>query len=244
MKIKKFARIFLAACALALGAGQANATLMLTLSDGTNTVSIADGSPWDIAPGADAIGWSGSVGAWFFNLTGGLFSSGVGGNLASLDLVSLNASSSAGGILTVILSQTGLTSPSGPSLTATTEVGGVTSGQVAFTSAFNGAPIGSFGFSGGAFSGSTASSVDTTGGFSLTQTAVITHAGAGGTSFNLITTVPEPASLRLCAARMSQSTGVPNALAWAIRSMKSLSRSATYTRRVSGSKLACSARRA
>ena len=84
MKIKKFVRIFLAASALVLGAGQANATLMLTLSDGLgNTQSITDGDPLDIAAGANAIGWSGSVGDWFFNLTGGLFSSGVGGNLAS-----------------------------------------------------------------------------------------------------------------------------------------------------------------
>jgi hypothetical protein len=197
MKIKKFARILLAASALVLGAGQANATLMLTLSDGTNTLNIADGSALDIAAGADAIGWSGTLGAWIFNFTGGFFSSGIGGEIASLDLNSLNATSTSGGVLTIILSQTGLTSPGGPSLTAISEVGGVTSGQVAFTSAFNGATIGSFGFSGGAFSGSSAGSVNTTGGFSLSQTAVVNHTGAGNTSFNLITTVPEPASLTL-----------------------------------------------
>lgn len=198
MKIKKFARIFLVACALVLGAGQANATLILSLSDGLgNSVSITDESPGDTAAGANAVAWNGTVGDWFFNATAGFFGSGIGGSLASLDLSSLNVSSSTGGILTIILSQTGLISPSGPSLTALTQVGGVTSGQVAFTSAFNGATIGSFGFSGGPFSGSTASSVDTTGGFSLTQTAVINHTGAGNTSFNLITTVPEPASLSL-----------------------------------------------
>lgn len=200
MNIKKLARIFLTASALVFGAGQANATLILTLDDGLgNTRTITDGdASLDLDPVTGAIAWLGALGTWNFNFTAGLGSGGTGSDTTSLDLSSLNASSSAGGMLTITLAQTGLLFPLGPSLTATSAVGGVTSGVVSFTSLFNGASLGSFGpYSGGAFSGSTGGTVDTTGGFTLTQIAQITHTGAGNTSFNLITTVPEPASLTL-----------------------------------------------
>ena len=203
MIIKKLARIFLIASALVFGAGQANATLILTLDDGLgNTRTIADGGALDLDPVAGAIAWLGALGTWNFNFTAGLGSGGAGSETASLDLSSLNASSGAGGMLTITLAQTGLLFPIGPSIGAISSVGGVTSGLVSFTSLFNGVTLGSFGpysaaNNGGAFSGSTSGSVDTTGGFTLTQIAQITHTGAGNTSFNLITTVPEPASLTL-----------------------------------------------
>jgi hypothetical protein len=199
MNFKKMARMFLAAAALFLGASQANATLILTLDDGQgNTRTITDGGVFDLDPTTGAIAWLGALGNWNFNFTAGLGSAGTGSDTTSLDLSSLNATSGAGGSLTITLAQTGLLFPIGTNLTATSAVGGVTSGTVTFTSLFNGATLGSFGpYSGGAFAGSTGGAVDTTGGFTLTQIAQISHTGAGNTSFNLITTVPEPASLTL-----------------------------------------------
>ena len=66
-----------------------------------------------------------------------------------------------------------------------------------FNSLLNGNSIGTFGTGSGAFSGTNNANVDTTGGFSLTQVATITHNGRGNSSFNIITTVPEPATLGL-----------------------------------------------
>jgi hypothetical protein len=71
---------------------------------------------------------------------------------------------------------------------------------VSFNSLFNNTNIGSFGPFTGGFNGTTSSIVDTTGGFSLTQIAQITHTGAGATAFNVVTTVPEPATLGLFGA--------------------------------------------
>ncbi|MEQ1517919.1 MAG: PEP-CTERM sorting domain-containing protein, partial [Usitatibacteraceae bacterium] len=111
---------------------------------------------------------------------------------------SLNASSNNGGNLIITLLQTGLNYANAPGQGVLSQVGGVTSGQVSFTSLFNSTAIGGFGpYGTGAFSGTAGGTVDTTGGFSLTQIAQISHTGAGLTSFNLVTTVPEPASLSL-----------------------------------------------
>lgn len=201
MNIKKFAGLVLAVGTLTFGAS-ANATLILTLdAGGGNKVSITDGGVGDLDSTVGAISWFGSLGTWVFNFTAGLSNSPAVDQPATLDLSSLNATSRVGGTLTITLTETGLIFPNSPNVTATTSVGGVTSGLVSFTSLFNGSPLGAFGpytgANGGAFSGTTSSEVDTTGGFTLTQIAQIQHTGAGNTSFNLITTVPEPATLGL-----------------------------------------------
>jgi hypothetical protein len=113
-------------------------------------------------------------------------------------LSSINATSSGAGWLTITLEQTGLEFPNTPGLVAVSQVGGVTSGTVSFTSLFNGAVLGSpFGPYTGTFAGTTSGGINTTGGFSFTQIADIHHTGAGNTSFNIITSVPEPATLGL-----------------------------------------------
>jgi PEP-CTERM motif len=198
MNIKKLATLLLTAGALALGAGQANATLILTLDDGAgHTRSITDNGVGDFDFGTlGSVLFFGSLGVWDFNVITGLSNNPAVGEPATLDLNALLHSVGAG-TLTLTLTETGLLSPNGTALNAQTAVGGVTSGLASFTSLFTGAPLGSLGSYGGAFSGTTNSTVNTTGGFTLSQTAQITHSGAGNTSFNLITTVPEPASLSL-----------------------------------------------
>lgn len=196
MNLKKLTQALLASSVLGLAALPAQASLILTLNDGQgNTRTITDGGAGDIDPNAGAIGWSGSIGNWFFNFTGGLSQFGFGGP-STLDLVSLNATSPAGGILRISLTETNGVAPGATSLL--TQVGGVTSGSATFTTLYNGAPTLTLGtFSGGAFSGASNATVDTTNGFSLTQTAVIRHNGAGNTSFNVISTVPEPTTMGL-----------------------------------------------
>lgn len=200
MNIKKLVSIAVASASLVFGAS-ANAGMILKLDDGAgHSVTISDGGTGDLDSRAGAIAWTGSLGNWLFNFTAGLSNSPAIGEPAMLDLASLNATSRRGGDLIITLMDTGLLFPSGSNLTATTQVGGTTSGTVSFQSLLNSSTLGSFGPFTGAFSGTTSGVVDTTGGFSLTQIATIHHEGSGVTGFNMITTVPtvpEPAALSL-----------------------------------------------
>ncbi len=197
MKLKNIFPILLVAGVACVSTMPAHATLILTLNDGTTTKTIVDGGVGDGDPTTGAISWGGAIGSWFFNFTGGLSQFGIG-QPSTLDLVSLNATSSGGGNLTITLTDNNLIVPGGPLNGLTTDVGGATQGTVSFTTLFNGAPVLTFGsFSGGAFSGSNSTTVNTSGSFSLTEVAVIRHNGAGNTSFNIISAVPEPATLGL-----------------------------------------------
>lgn len=192
MNLKNLFKSVLVLSAVSAAALPAHANLILTLSDGTTTNTVTD------TAGTGSVNYSGAIGAWIFNFTAGLSQFGIG-LPSSLDLSSLNATSTAGGDLTITLSDDNLLVPgAGPTSGLTTSVGGVTGGTVSFTTLFNNSPILTFGpYTGGAFSGSNSTLVDTSGPFSLTQVAVISHSGAGNTSFNLISSVPEPATLGL-----------------------------------------------
>lgn len=197
MKINKWAFSILAASVTALCMGSAHATLILTLDDNAgNTKTIVDNGEGDSDMSIGGIAWIGTLGTWVQNITGGLSNRpGIEG-VATLDLVSLNYSRGAG-TLTMTLTDGLFTTPNGPGFGATTQVGGVAGGSASFNSLLNGNSIGTFGTGSGAFSGTNNANVDTTGGFSLTQVATITHNGRGNSSFNIITTVPEPATLGL-----------------------------------------------
>lgn len=177
----------------------ANAALILKLdAGGGNSVTITDGGVGDLDSESGSIAWSGSLGSWIFNFTAGLSNSPALSGPAMLNLVSFNATSRRGGTLTISLIETGLTNPFGGSMTSTTSVTGSTGGTASFTSLFNNTQTSSFGpFTGSGFNGSTSTAVDTTGGFSLTQIATISHTGAGATGFSMVTSVPEPATLGL-----------------------------------------------
>ena len=197
MNIKKLIYAALASSIFALGAGSAHATLILTLDDGEgNTRTIVDNDAGDSDLSFGGIAWIGTLGTWVQNITGGLSNRPGTDGVATLDLSSLNRSRGAG-TLTITLTDGLFTTPNGPGFGATTEVGGVAGGNISFNSLLNGSSVSTFNSGRGSFSGTNMTGVDTTGGFSLTQVATITHGGAGNSSFNIITTVPEPATLGL-----------------------------------------------
>ncbi|MBL8520714.1 MAG: PEP-CTERM sorting domain-containing protein [Betaproteobacteria bacterium] len=176
----------------------AHAALILKLdAGGGNSVTITDGGVGDLDSSSGAVSWFGSLGSWIFNFTAGISNSPALSGPAILNLVSFNATSRRGGTLTISLMETGLTQPAGPSMLASTSVTGSTSGTAQFTSLFNNVASGSFGPYTGAFNGTTHATVDTTGGFTLTHVATISHSNAGSTGFSMVTNVPEPGTLAL-----------------------------------------------
>ena len=206
MNIKRLITTILATGMFALGATLAHATMILTLSSGTNSISIGDNGPGDTDPTLGVVHYSGSLGSWFYNVTTGISNSpALGGHPAFLSLLSSDFSSRGAGTLTIILTDSGLINPIGSNLTAHTSTRGITSGTVTVGSTFNGIPLNSLGaFTGGSFSGTGSNNVNTTGGFSLANVTTITHGTWGGfTTVGVVTTVdppstvPEPATLGL-----------------------------------------------
>jgi hypothetical protein len=175
------------------GANNAHALPYLTLSDGTTTISIADGSALDSNALAGAVTYNGSLGNWFLNVSTGL----IGGTAStpSLDLNSIDASSSRGGNLTIAFSNQ-FTGPYTAGV-VNSMVGGVTAGTISFHTLLDNTVISSFGTYGpGAFSGTAANGFTSSTGL-LTLTATIHHNGGGSSSFNSFAQVPEPGTLLL-----------------------------------------------
>lgn len=204
--IKKLITATLAASAFALCSPVAHATLIVTLSDGTNTVTAIDGGLGDQDPAhAGSVLYVGSVGSWIFSVTSGVSNAPASvGMPAQLSLTSIDVSFGGAGTLTITLTDSNLINPLGTNLGAITSIGGtiVGGGTVSAYSLFNGNPLVNLGsFTGSPtynFSGGGSTSVDTTGGFGLTNVATITFgAGGGSTNFGMTTTVPEPATLGL-----------------------------------------------
>lgn len=193
---------------IAFSSGIAYAIPMLELSDGINTETIMDGGVGDSNSVAGAITYFGSIGAFTFNVTTGVTDPVIGSSsVAALDLNSIDVSSGTG-ILTIKWTDTGFTIvPSVGSATAITEIGGTTDGSVTYSSYIDfsdvgfgtGTPLGTLGpYSGGAFSGSTSTSLGLTTPYSLTSIVTITHDNAGDyTSFDANVSVPEPGTLLL-----------------------------------------------
>ncbi len=167
------------------------ATPILTLSNGISTVSVADGSLLDSNPLPGVITYIGYVGSnWNINV-----STGIVGGTNSLDLNSVNATSTAGGTLTITLSNQ-FAGPFNGGV-VTTLVGGTTAGTISFQTLLDNSVIGSLGtFGTGAFSGSTASGFTSSSGL-LTLSATIHQRGKGITSFDDSAQVPEPGTLLL-----------------------------------------------
>ena len=190
---KKLVLSSLAAGALALSALPAQATLILTLTDGSNTATVND------LAHTGFVNFNGALGAWTINVSTGVDFSNP--NVASLDLNSIDAVASGTGLstLTINLTDTGLTGPVGTNVSGSTSVGGTTHGTVQFNTYFNGSLVASLGaFSTPSYSQDMAfNGLDTSSPFSLTNEVVITQNGAGLTSFDMITTVPEPTTLAL-----------------------------------------------
>ena len=188
--------------------------MVLELSSGGNTVTIADnsllpdGSPLDINPNVGEITWIGQVGS-FSNISTGVSKPSVGGaSTAVLDSVHITTSGT--GVLTVKLTDTDFTQLRHPSMNigGTLGRGGSSLNYQAFWDSSN-VPFGtasqlgslSFGPSGGktlAFSGSTSGGAVTSPYYSLTQIFTLTHLSNTNSSWDAeLRVVPEPAELAL-----------------------------------------------
>ena len=53
---------------MVLAPSMSQAALLIQITDGTNTVTVADGSALDIVAGSGAVGYAGAVGSWLFTV--------------------------------------------------------------------------------------------------------------------------------------------------------------------------------
>jgi hypothetical protein len=206
--------------ALAVGAlaPTAHAGMILTLSDGSTTVTVTDGGGDDSNPVGGAITYIGAVGTnWTINVTSGLSKPNIGDSASAvLDLHSLNVTSLGAGTMTIKLTDTDFDlTPwqSGEQYLLTSGIGGTTVGTVTLTQILDrdNNPFGTgcdiISLSSGPLVGSgptgvfsdiqvsSAFSLDDL--FSLTEIAVITHTAAGDTTFDAKSVVPVPGAVLL-----------------------------------------------
>lgn len=191
---------------LVTAANTMGTTLTLKLDDGVNpVVTVMDGGMSDANPTSGAVTWIGGLGVWSVNVSTGIGYP-VAGTLSwpYLDLNSVN-NSTAAGTLTLTLTQGGFTAPPPPGFLF--QIGGTTQGTLnasacadPMITACNDAALGPF--SGGAFSGVTSfvKAIED-GTYEVGIQVVLTHAGAGTSSFDAeLTGVPEPGTYALIGA--------------------------------------------
>ena len=199
-----------AAAVLALGMQPAQAVpLSIRLTDGTNTVTCADGDTCDGSPADGVVSYVGTVGSWTVGVTTGLTYP-VSGTIDHAKLHLTNVSVSGGtGDLHVLASGAGYLGPiSGGLSPMGVAVGGVTAGTVSAnyyldtsnTLFGTGTLIDSLGPLGpGAISASGGSVVASATPFSLTIDAAIHHDSASETT-SIDAQIPEPSLLALMGA--------------------------------------------
>ncbi|MGV8048754.1 MAG: PEP-CTERM sorting domain-containing protein [Anaerolineaceae bacterium] len=190
----------------------ARAVAVLTLSDGSTSISITDGLASDLNPVNGVVTYSGVVGAFEINVSTGISKPVLNTpNLAFMDLNSIDISLFGGGTLTITLRDEGFGINAlpqvDPNSVALMEIGGTLApgGTILYSSYIDlGAGdqlIGTLGlFTSGAFSGEEAYKINTTNPFTLTQVLTITHENPGSTSFDAslsVSPVPEPATMLL-----------------------------------------------
>ena len=196
MKHKKASIIIASAAMLAAGTQFAGAVPTLTLFDGTTTITVVDGGVGDSNAAAGAVTWVGTIGVWSVNVSTGITTPVTTPPYPHLDLNSQDTSTAAG-TLTIKWSDTGNPANNkGMTLNIGGTVESVTSASLTYrlygdagnTALATTTLLGTDGpFGPGAFSQNGHTSVGLGGlgpNFSLTQQIVITHTGAGTTSFN------------------------------------------------------------
>lgn len=197
----KFVGISMLAFGL-INAARAGTVLWLSLDTtigNGDDILVYDGLPGDSNPNGDVITWVGSIGVWNINVSTGLVTN--GGSNPSIDFNSVNHSTAAGDLY-MAFSANGFGPSVGGSLNQS--VGGTTAGSVEFISTTGNSTLLNWGlpwvyqtFSGGSFSGDGSASPTYTNPFNITQWAYIHHTGAGTTSFDAVTSVPEGGSTAL-----------------------------------------------
>jgi hypothetical protein len=194
--MKQFSKILMfLVMAVFLTGGNLWATPILTISNGTDTVTISDSTPSD-----GMVLFNGGMGSWLVNVTTGLTKPLIGAvDNPIIDLCSVNVSGSAGTIY-LTWEDDGFNLPNATSYSFYTSAGGTTMGQVSIKSYLNGSLLSDLGsFSNGAFSAGDQGSSNFNGPFSLKLAATITHTSPGQvTSFDAqVAPVPEPATMLL-----------------------------------------------
>ncbi len=213
--------------ALAVGvlAPTVHAGFRLSLYDGTTTKIIIDNGAGDTNASVGVIGFNEVLGNWILNSGTGI-SKPITGPEPEIDLSSLNVSNSVGGTLTLKLTDTDFSLLSGGSgAMLESEIGGTVEGGAGSTLTLTqildrgnnefgtggdtvSLVLGPFGP--GAFNGTiTGAAPVTTDPFSLTDVVVITHVGAGHTSFDVDSqVVPAPGAILLGMLGLAGVTGL------------------------------------
>lgn len=189
MKVRRFSQGLLLTAFLFTGLA-AHAGLILTLDDGTTSVSVED------LDGDGRVDFNDSLGVWAINFTMGLTNPWVGSeHLDVMDLFSANVTGISGGTLTVSLTRTGLErSPSN----WMTSLGGTTDGTIQFSTLLNGIAISEYFASTSAFSYTDSGHINELEPYSLSLVASITHdSGQDMSSFDYVVKVPAPSTLAL-----------------------------------------------
>lgn len=193
--------LLLAVGVLALAAvPPAHAVPMLRISDGTNTVTIADGSGIDSNSLTGAVTYSGAVGNFMLNVSTGVSTPILGSQTwPHLDLSSVDISGTTGGTLTILFSDNSFGASAGGVMAS---IGGTSYGTVSYSTYYDASNtllatsslMTSQGLLGGVFSGTSYSELALNYPYSLTQQLVIAHSGYGATSFNAELKVPDGGS--------------------------------------------------
>jgi hypothetical protein len=216
-----------------LGAAPARADFILTLTDGSATVSVTDQGAGDLNPLPGVIVLSDDVGIFLVNVTTGLSKPLLGGpGTVEMDLNSVNVLTGGAGTLTIQLTDTDFSLPAGDTvlesliggtLTATTGSSLTAQQCIDFQNAEFGcgaaadvvATNGPFGV--GAFSSTVLVPFSTPGApFSLTESVVVAFAGPGSVSFdfNSSAQVPYPGTLVLVGLGMLTAGAAGGWRAW------------------------------
>ena len=204
--MRKLGVIAAAAVVGCLMAAPAHAALILQISDGTTTVTVADGGVGDMNGAAGAVTVIATLGTWIVNVSTGLGDPIL--DLGHLDLGSINVNGGGAGTLDILLTQTGNTAPfpgwamlfggtlSGSAGSTVRHDAWKDNGNVAFGQASLIGTVGPFGL--GAFSGSASGSTPAGALYSLTERIRISATGFVNLSDDAeLTPLPEPASIAL-----------------------------------------------
>ena len=191
----------IAAAALTLAASSSMAAAMLTVDDGTNSITVQDQSAGDANPieGVVTVVWTTPNTLWTSTVSIGTSYPADGSPMRPYMDLNAVVTSPGAGTLTITFMQDGFTAAAARFLS---DVGGTLNqnSSATFTAMADGQMISSIGpfAAAGAFAGTdqvgfTANATP----YPISLQAVITHGGQGTTSFDYQVEVPEPGSLAL-----------------------------------------------
>jgi len=194
----------------------ANAALTLYISDGTTNVLVTDNGAGDANGTTGAITYNGPIGGnWTVSVVTGLSKPLTSNPSGDIDLNAVQASSAAGGDLTIILADNGWPGQPGGGVVTLSIGGTLASGATLDAQAWvdnsgglptlaNPMPVGAvkvadtLNITTSPFAVVASGAINPlTAGFTLIEKTVLHHVGQGNTSYDGEVTIPEPATLTL-----------------------------------------------